>query len=319
MTKSRDLSFRNVTAGFATVLLSAAVILPAAAQSTPAPTAPAQTTPAQDSTAAPVSQDSAATAPKQDAADKSTYATGQPLGTQSKEGFWGHVNPLARKKWVKRQIDPVKDRVNELDQLQAKNSNDIKDVDSRASAGIRKANDAASLADQHAQAAGTRADAANGLATSASSRTDALHGTVTNLDQYQTVSATSVPFVAGHTTLGKAAKANLDEVAEKLASEKGYIIEVQGYSRAGVANSQAMADSVVRYLVAEHQVPVYRIYRTGLGKVKAESADGEKPLTNGVRVTLLHNSLAAMGTGTTTTSAPAAATSSTGSSKPSAN
>jgi len=47
-------------------------------------------------------------------------------------------------------------------------------------------------------------------------------------------------------------------VAEKLASEKGYIIEVQGYSRSGVANSQAMADSVVRYLVTEHQVPIYR-------------------------------------------------------------
>ncbi len=62
--------------------------------------------------------------------DKSTYATGKPLEQQSKEGFWGHMNPLARKKWVKRQVDPIKDRTNELDQLQAKNANDIKDVDS---------------------------------------------------------------------------------------------------------------------------------------------------------------------------------------------
>ncbi len=233
-------------------------------------------------------------APKQDAADSSTYATGQPLPPPSKEGFWGHMNPLARKKWVHRQIDPVKDRVNELDQLQSKNANDIRDVDSRATAGIKRANDAASLADQHAGAAQTRADQANGLATSAGSRTDALHGTVSNLDQYQTVSATAVPFLAGHTTLSRAAKSDLDAVATKLAGEKGYILEIQGYSRAGIAPSQAMADAVVRYLVTEHQVPVYRIYKSGLGRATAQNSAGERPLSNGVRVTLLHNSLATM-------------------------
>ncbi len=66
-----------------------------------------------------------------------------------------------------------------------------------------------------------------------------------------------------------------------------------------------MADSVVRYLVTEHQVPVYRIYRSGLGKntPQTATADGEKPLTNGVVVTLLHNSLATMGTTTASNTA----------------
>lgn len=254
-----------------------------------------------------------APAAKQDAADTSSYATGKPLQTQSKEGFWGHMNPLARKKWVHRQVDPVKDRVNELDQLQAKNANDIKDVDSRAQAGIKRASDAAAQADAHAQQASSRADQANGLATTASTRTEALHGTVTNLDQYQQVSSTSVAFAAGRTTLGTKAKANLDEVASSLNNEKGYILEVQGYSRSGVAASQAMADSVVRYLVTEHQVPVYRIYKSGLGHVRSSSADTastEKPLRNGVRVTLLHNSLAQMDQQGTqaNNAAPAAAT-----------
>src|SRR6202011_3995849 len=99
----------------------------------------------------------------------------------------------------------------------------------------------------------------------------------------------------GHTALGKTAKSDLDEMATKLEGEKGYIIEVQGYSRAGVQTSQAMADSVVRYLVTEHQVPVYRIYRTGLGKNTAKPTGDEKALVNGVQVTLLHNSLATMG------------------------
>lgn len=243
--------------------------------------------------------------------DKSSYATGKPLEQQSKEGFWGHMNPLARKKWVKRQTDPIKDRTNELDQLQAKNANDIRDVDSRATAGINKAMSAANTADQHAQDAGNRANSAQTLAGNASTRTDALHSTVTNLDQYQTVAATDVPFVSGRTALGPKAKTELDDVANKLSSEKGYIIEVQGYSRSGVQTSQAMADSVVRYLVTEHQVPVYRIYRTGLGKNTAKSTDQEKAIVNGVRVTLLHNSLATMDSTSASNSTPSTPTTST--------
>ena len=205
------------------------------------------------------------------------------------------MNPFARKKWVNRQTAPIKDQVNELDQLQAKNANDIKDVDARAQAGIKNAMTAANTADQHAQDAANRANSANQLASNASTRTDALNTTVGNLDQYQRVSSTSVKFAAGRTTLGPTGKSDLDALATTLAGEKGYIIEVQGYSRSGVQTSQAMADAVARYLVTEHQVPVYRIYKSGLGKNTTDSADGEQAITNGVRVTLLHNSLATMG------------------------
>ncbi len=247
------------------------------------------------STASQTPTDAPPPAKTMSADDQSSYATGKPLEQQSKEGFWGHLNPLARKKWVKRQVDPIKDRTNELDQLQAKNANDIRDVDSRSQAGITKAMGAANTADQHAQDAATRANSANTLAGNASSKTDALHGTVSNLDTYRTVTSEAVPFVGGRTTLGPKAKADLDDLAAKLGAEKGYILEVQGYSKAGVQSSQAMADSVVRYLVTQHQVPIYRIYRTGLGKqVDAAAAEGEKPVVNGVRVTLLHNSLATM-------------------------
>ncbi len=163
-----------------------------------------------------------------------TYATGKPLEMQSKEGFWGHVNPFARKKWVHRQIDPVKDRVNELDELQAKNAGDIRDVDGRATAGIGRAMNAANAADAHAADAAGRANSANSLAVTADGRTTSLNGTVSNLDQYQQVSSTALPFVAGHTVLTPKQKANLDSVAASLAAEKGYIVEVEGYSRGGV-------------------------------------------------------------------------------------
>ncbi|NYF53755.1 OmpA family protein [Tunturiibacter gelidoferens] len=272
----------GTTFGLPALLLGSALGISAFAQtSTPA----TQTT---DPAAA--SSTSGATSPD----DKSTYATGKPLADQSKEGFWGHMNPFARKKWVNRQTAPIKGQVNELDQLQSKNANDIKDVDSRSQAGIKNAMNSANTADQHAQDAANRANSAQTLAGNASSRTDSLGNTVGNLDQYQTVSSTSVKFASGRTALGPTGKSDLDNLATTLSGEKGYIIEVQGYSKSGVQTSQAMADSVVRYLVTEHQVPVYRIYKTGLGKNTAKPADGEQAVVNGVRVTLLHNSLASM-------------------------
>lgn len=300
---------RNATA-LSALVLSGALALPALAQTS--------------TQAAPASDPAATSTAQQSATDSSTYATGKPLEQQSKEGFWGHMNPLARKKWVKRQMDPIRDRTNELDQLQSKNRNDIHDVDTRATAGISKANAAAALADQHAQDAATRANAANGMATDASNRTTTLNGTVQNLDQYQQVSAVTVPFAAGHITLGKTAKSDLDDLATKLATEKGYIIEVQGYSRSGVKASQDMADAVTRYLVTEHQVPVFRIYKSGLGKQTVTAATATdpdaKPISNGVRVTLLHNSLASMGSGATAANrTPDASAGTTGTSNPPAN
>jgi outer membrane protein OmpA-like peptidoglycan-associated protein len=263
----------------AATLFAATALTPVLAQSS-TPTTEQQTTATQ-----PASADSTQTG---------TYATGKPLEMQSKEGFWGHVNPFARKKWVHRQLDPIRDRANELDELQSKNANEIRDVDTRATTGINKAMTAASAADQHAADAANRANQANTLAGTADSRTTTLNGTVQNLDQYSQVSAESLPFYKGRTALTKTQKDKLETMASSLANEKGYIIEVQGYSRSGVTHSQAMADSVVRYLVTDENVPVYRIYRAGMGREKVAAENGERPLTNGVKVTVLHNSLASM-------------------------
>src|SRR5271170_2949679 len=138
----------GTTFGLPVLVLGSALGVSAFAQSSATPT---QTTNDQ-----PAATSSSTMSPN----DNSTYATGKPLQNQSKEGFWGHVNPFARKKWVAREVDPIKDRTNELDQLQAKNSHDIKDVDSRATAGINNAMMAANTADQHAADAANRANAA---------------------------------------------------------------------------------------------------------------------------------------------------------------
>ena len=228
--------------------------------------------------------------------DNSSYATGQPLPTKSNEGFWGHMNPFARKKWVNRQLDPVKDRLNELDQLQAKNARDIKDVDSRAQAGIHQAQSTADQANQTATTANTTANQANQMAQQASTQTAQLNTTVSNLDQYQKVNDTEINFRPGQTMLNEKAKDALSQIATQVQSEKGYIVEVSGYSRshgqAGIANSQHMADAVTRFL-AEHQVPVYRIHEVAMGNAPM---DESQTASHGsvVHVTIMQNSLATL-------------------------
>jgi outer membrane protein OmpA-like peptidoglycan-associated protein len=198
---------------------------------------------------------------------------------------------------VNRQVAPVKDRLNELDQLSAKNANDIKDVDSRAQAGIHQAQSTADQANQQAMQASTQAGQAQQMAQQASTQTNQLNNTVSNLDQYQQITDTELHFRSTQVALNAKAKEALDQVATQLEGQKGYIVEVQGYShsrgQAGIQRSQDMADAVVRYLVVDHHVPVYRIYRLAMGNTPREETTESSNSGTVVHVTLLHNSLAA--------------------------
>jgi outer membrane protein OmpA-like peptidoglycan-associated protein len=227
-------------------------------------------------------------------------ATGkQPLQPPSREGFWGRVNPFARKSYVKRQTEPIRDRINELDDLTASNSKQIKDTDARAQAGIKMASDKANEADQHAVDAGNKATMAQQSAQQASTRIQTVETVVSNIDQYKTSNSTEIRFRPGQTVLSKNAKDALDEMANTVKGQRGYIIEVQGFSsgrgQTAIANSQKMAESVVRYMVLNHEIPVYRIYLVGMGNAPmpgAEENGKTKHLTGGrVEISLLKNDL----------------------------
>jgi outer membrane protein OmpA-like peptidoglycan-associated protein len=62
-----------------------------------------------------------------------------------------------------------------------------------------------------------------------------------------------------------------------------------GRGQAAIANSQKMADSVVRYLVLTHNIPVYRIYTVGMGSAPAAEEAGTKHPGARVEVSLLRN------------------------------
>jgi outer membrane protein OmpA-like peptidoglycan-associated protein len=226
-------------------------------------------------------------------------ATGKPLQPPAREGFWGRVNPFARKKYVQRQTQPIRDRLNELDELTAANSKMIKDVDARAQQGIQLASAKADAADQHAIEAGNKAQMAQQTATQAGARITTVEQVVSNIDQYKAAAQTEIRFRPGQTALSQNAKSALDDMATPLKNQRGYIIEVQGFSsgkgQVAIATSQKMADSVVRYLVLNHEIPVYRIYVVGMGNAPTASAEeGSKArrLSGGrVEISLLKNDL----------------------------
>jgi outer membrane protein OmpA-like peptidoglycan-associated protein len=235
-----------------------------------------------------------------------------------KEGFWGHMNPFARKKWVNKRIDPLKDRLSELDEVNAKNARDIQDVDARAQAGIHQAQTTADAANQLATTANTQAQNASGLAQGASGHVDQLNTTVHGLDQYHQISDVDVSFRGGQPVLSAAARKQLDDIATSLAGHQGYIIEMEAHSPAhgavGIQNSQKLASAVERYLVTEHQIPVYRLHYVALGNAQVASTGDEdaKPVhLSSVHIRLMENSLAAQDT-----ASPHDAGSSTGAERP---
>ena len=132
------------------------------------------------------------------------------------------------KNYVRQQTTPLINKTNELDDLTARNSRDIKDVDQRAQAGIQAVQARAAEIDQKAVAAGSTADKAQLAANGANQRVDTLTNTVVNLDNYRPVVETSVHFGFNKDNLTKQAREAIDELAGSVANTKGYIITVEG-------------------------------------------------------------------------------------------
>jgi len=227
--------------------LAATLILPAAAQTSTqnsndqAPAAQSQQN-GQISTG--ISNQPAAD-PLAGSASNDNMGPHQPLTPDTKQGFWGKLNPFARKKYVQRQMAPIRDRVNELDQLTANNTKMLKDVDARATAGIQMASNRAGEADQKAMLAGQHAQEANQTAQQATTRLQSVEQVVGNIDDYKSAGSTELKFRAGQTTLSKSSKEEIDQMVASLANQRGYVIQVQGFSpgrgQAAIQSSQTMA------------------------------------------------------------------------------
>ncbi len=200
-------------------------------------------------------------------------------------------HPMATKEYVRRHVQPIRDRINELDEITINDARTIREVDARAQQGIQLASAKANAADEHATDADNKAQAAHQTLSALDPRIAKVETVVGSLDQYKTGQQTEIRFRPGQTVLSKQAKDALDEMTGQLKGQRGYILEVQGYAsgngQAAIATSRKVADSVVRYLVLNHEIPEYRIYVLGMGNAPTDSnAHGIR-----VEVSLLKNEL----------------------------
>jgi outer membrane protein OmpA-like peptidoglycan-associated protein len=201
----------------------------------------------------------------------------------------------ATKTYVRNTTAPIQAKVDQVGTQTNQNSQQIEDtkgqlksVDDKAQSGINAAQERASAADQHAAAADQHAAAAdqhatdamtsarqaNDLADTNSKDLNRLRDVVSNIDDYKMQTTASVPFDFDKSTLTASAKDDLDKLASGLNADKRFVISVEGYTDStgdksyNEALSRKRADAVVTYLVAKHDIPIYRIHMIGLGEEK---------------------------------------------------
>ncbi|HSM77069.1 MAG TPA: OmpA family protein [Bryobacteraceae bacterium] len=199
-------------------------------------------------------------------------------------GSWG----CATKKHVREAIAPVQKQVNDVQKETADNKTAIGDLDRQVSVADEKASDAGKKASEAAAAASRANDAAtqagqraDGARTMAEQTQASLRGLVDNLDNYKLVDTKKVYFRFGKSDLTTDEQTTLDDVVKNAGTTKNVVIEVEGYTdRVGAKNynltlSEKRADAVVRYL-AEHQVPLRRIHKLGVGELQDEGRRANK-------------------------------------------
>jgi len=187
----------------------------------------------------------------------------------------------ATKKYVRNTTAPIQAKVDQVGEQTTQNTGQIQDtrtqvkqVDERAQSGISAAQERAATADQHAGDAMNKASQADQKADQANQGVATLRNVVANIDDYKLQTSTTVPFRFNKYNLNDDAKRELDKLADDVKADKRYYIAVEGFTDSiGTRQyndelSKRRADAVVNYLVAEHDIPIYRIHTIGLGEEK---------------------------------------------------
>ena len=199
----------------------------------------------------------------------------------------------ATHKYVRNTTAPIQAKLDQVGEQASRNSQATEDtkkqvtqIEEKAQSGINTAQERASTADQHAQTAdqhageamnkanqvGQTADQAVQTADQADRGLNSLSQVVANIDDYKLQSSATVPFTFNQYVLATEAQEDLDKLAEGLKASHRYFVAVEGYTD-DVGNrgynevlSRRRANSVAEYLVAKHDIPIYRIQMIGLGE-----------------------------------------------------
>jgi OmpA-OmpF porin, OOP family len=184
---------------------------------------------------------------------------------------------------IQAKVDQVGDQTNkngqQIQQTRTDLTSNINGVDEKAQSGISAAKEQAMTAQNSAQNAMNKANDASTLANQDSEEIRNLRQQVSNLDDYKQVGDLTIPFAFNKYTLTPKDRDDLDSMVANASKNKRYFIAVEGFTdRTGSrqyneALSRKRADAVTEYLVAKHDIPIYRIHMIGLGQ--------EKPVDDG--------------------------------------
>jgi outer membrane protein OmpA-like peptidoglycan-associated protein len=151
----------------------------------------------------------------------------------------------------------------------------VTDADSKAGAAgtaAQRANELATAAQRSAEGAQTAATEARTFSERRSAEVQTtLEKKVDAVNKYDLAMSETVLFGLNRWTLDDDAKAKLDEIASRAASNPRYIIEVQGFTdktgspEANTVLSQRRAEAVTRYLINEHKIGLRNIDTIGSG------------------------------------------------------
>lgn len=151
-------------------------------------------------------------------------------------------------------VAPVENRLGEAEERVARTEQNAQ----RLSGQLDELAQVANLAKGGAAAAQETAD----VAVDGVNRTN---DRISSLDDYEVKKSETINFKVGSAVLSADAKHMLDEIANDAKSEKGFVIEVRGFASAdGAENSnrvlsQRRAEAVMRYLAENHDIPLRRI------------------------------------------------------------
>jgi OmpA-OmpF porin, OOP family len=202
----------------------------------------------------------------------------------------------ATKKYVRQTVDPVSGKLDtvaqqantqgqKLDQTGQKLDQTAQSLDQtrqtqeKDEADLSATKERVMTVDNKAGQAQTRADQANQKADKLTGDLGELRNTVANLDDYKQVTQATVNFKFNSDKLSDDAKQQLDQMVANQNQYKRFFIAVEGFTDSigavdyNNALSRRRADAVVEYLVAQHNIPIYRVHMVGLGK--------EKPVDDG--------------------------------------
>ncbi len=250
---------------------------------------------ASQSSSAPASNSSASTTPS------TAQAVAQPIPNPPRQGFWGRIWPFARKKYVQTQLKPIRDRVGELDQLTSSNASQINSMNRRLTAGMNAAQSQANQAGTQAQQAQQQVQQVASQATQLDQQVTTVNQNLQQADQYQVAQTAVLHFRPGVARLSRHTRDTLDQFLQGVGQQTHYVVEVEAYAPGrglyAMENSQHLANTVVRYLVLNENVPLYRIYTMGLGstpmRASARATRYTRRRTRGgrVEIRILHRAM----------------------------